>query len=436
MGFDGKKFHMKDNKTAVILKGALRLVFVMELFANSAFAAPDTGENYPADSWDIYASDQLTDDDNLYRLPSGLINVSALLGPGAAPKDHVNTTSTGGDIHWTFGRQSVDLNVLVDENRFLRNEDLNNSAGNGKALWNWRVGGYFSGTVGVDYSRSLAGFGYTGYLGRDLIDRSDYFGTAHYQIGPRWSIFGGVTESDITHSAKPEQLYDYHLKSVNGGIEYATAVNNTIGLQYQYSAARFPQGGVLDGLPFAQDYNDECTQVLLKYAFTEKTLINASAGYLKRDYPDSNAGSFSGDVWRMALQWQPSDKTQVLVTAYRQLQAYLEAQSNYFVDLGGSVAPVWAPTEKMQLSVTASYDDDVYIGSSLNALDVVSRHDKVISQAMSMVYTPIRALAFNFSYRHEQRKSNDPFFQYDDRVAAVGVTFKWGRYPSPQWNVP
>jgi hypothetical protein len=120
-----------------------------------------------------------------------------------------------------------------------------------------------------------------------------------------------------------------------------------------------------------------------------------------------------------------------MVTAYRQLQAYLEAQSNYFVDTGGSVAPVWLATDKIQVSVSASWDDDVFIASSLNALNVASRHDKVTSQAASVVYKPTRALALNFTYRYEQRNSTDPFFKYDDKIAAVGVTFKWGRYPSP-----
>jgi hypothetical protein len=399
--------------------------------SHRAIGEPDLGDHEIGDTWDVYATDQVIYDDNLYRLPSGLINITALIGPSGAPQDHINTTSVGADVHWVLGRQSIDVNALADKNDFSRNENLNNSAGSGKAVWNWRVGGYFSGTAGLDYYSSLAGFGYTGYLGRDLIDRSDYFGTAHYQIGPRWSIFGGITESDITHSAKPEQIYDYHLKSGSGGIEYATAVNNTIGLQYQYSDARFPQGILLNGVPFAQDYDDESTQLLLKYALTEKTLINASAGYLKRNYPDSMIGSFSGDVWRATVQWQPTDKTQISMIVYRQLQAYLEAESNYFVDTGGTLAPAWVPTERLSVSVTLSWDDENFIPSSLNALDVESRHDKVSSQTAAVIYTPIRPLAFNFSYRYEQRSSNDPFFKYDDKVAAVGVTFKWGRYPSP-----
>jgi exopolysaccharide biosynthesis operon protein EpsL len=399
------------------------------LCCEAAHAAPNTGENDVDDSWDIYAGDQLTYDDNLYRLPSGPISVGNLLSLGATPQDHINTTSAGADVHWVFGRQSIDLNAVADQNRFSRNDDLNNSAGNGKAVWNWRVGGYFSGTAAIDYSSSLAGFGYTGFLGRDLIDKTDYVGTAHYQIGPRWSVFGGVTESDITHSANPEQVFDYHVKSGDAGIEYATAVNNTIGLQYQYSNARYPRGVLFNGMPFAQGYDDESTQLLVKYALSEKTLISANGGYLKRTYPDASIGSFSGDVWKATVQWQPKDKTLVLLTAYRQLQAYLEAQSNYFVDTGGSLAPVWAPTEKLHLSFTLSWDDEIFIPSSLNALDLALRHDKVSSQTASVVYNPIRAFSFNLSYRHERRESNDPFFQYIDKTAAVGFTIKWGHYP-------
>jgi hypothetical protein len=46
------------------------------------------------------------------------------------------------------------------------------------------------------------------------------------------------------------------------------------------------------------------------------------------------------------------------------------------------------------------------------------------------VYDPTRALSFTLSYRHEQRESNDPFYEYVEKIAAAGVKFKWGRYPS------
>jgi len=40
-------------------------------------------------------------------------------------------------------------------------------------------------------------------------------------------------------------------------------------------------------------------------------------------------------------------------------------------------------------------------------------------------YTPIHALVFTFSYRHELRDSNQPQFGYSDDIANAGVKFKF-----------
>ena len=42
---------------------------------------------------------------------------------------------------------------------------------------------------------------------------------------------------------------------------------------------------------------------------------------------------------------------------------------------------------------------------------------------MSLTYTPIRALIFDFSYGYEQRDSNEPVHAYNDGLASISVKF-------------
>jgi Putative beta-barrel porin 2 len=378
-------------------------------------------------SFDVFAADELTYDSNLYRLPSYITDIAAAVGPNASREDHVDTASVGADGRWSVGRQRFDGNLRVDDNWFSRNNSLNNKSGTGKLVWTWRVGSLLSGQLGGDYARSLAGFAYTGFLGRDLVNTWEYFGSARYQLGPHWAAFGGINQADSSHGAFAERVNDLRTRSGNAGVEYATGVNDTFGLEYRYTDGSYPQNYiVLNATSFDRNYRDESTRFLLKYALTEKTSINASAGYLKRDYLNATSvGAFSGDIWRLSVQWLPSAKTQLEFAAWHDLEAFLYAQSDYFVQKAERISAIWTATERIIFSTALTISDQDYIGSSLSSLTLGSRRDRVTSEQTSIVYTPIRALSINFAYRYERRTSNQQQYRYNDNLAMAGVTYKF-----------
>jgi hypothetical protein len=164
----------------------------------------------------------------------------------------------------------------------------------------------------------------------------------------------------------------------------------------------------------------------VKYLPSEKTTLNASAGYLKRDYLNATSiGAFSGDIWRLSMQWQPTEKTQVVFAAWRDLQVFLYAESDYFVQKAGRISAIWSATEKFTVSTALTRSNQDYIGSSFSALTIGSRRDRVISEQTSIVYTPRRPLSINVSYRYEQRNSNQPQYRYHDNLVTAGLTYKF-----------
>jgi hypothetical protein len=368
-----------------------------------------------------YVADQETYDNNLYKQPS-YINVATLISPNASRQDHINTAYAGMDAQWTLAQQTIGLNLRVNDNRFARNYQLNNNSGNADLLWNWRLGSNLSGEAGGDYTHSLANFAETLYLGRDLVDVTDYYGTARYQLGPRWAVYGGIREADTSHSAVAAQQNDSQIRSGKAGIEYATAVDNTIGWEYRYAEAHYPYGEyLLNGVPFNPDYSQNTASFLVKYVLTDKTTINASVGYLKRYYTYEPIGAFSGDIWNLSVQWQATEKTNISFTASRALQAYLTSQSDYYVATGGSISPVWVASEKLRLSLTVSSFNQNYITTSPSGV----RHDRINTQQASIAYGPMRDLIINVSYSYLQRNSNQAQYTFDDKLATAALTFKF-----------
>ena len=383
----------------------------------------------------LSAGDTYTYDDNVYRLPSGVTDLTTLPGIGRNPSRHdsIDTVSGGLDGEWLAGaRQSVDVSLRVDDNRFFKNTDLNNVSTNDRVAWNWDVGGVLSGTLGADYSRLLGGFVNVLVYSQDIINRADYFGSMRYQLGPRWGIFGGLLGTTYSVSSPQATFNNSTSKGGEAGVDFTTELNR-IGFDYRYNDSRSPNSAILNGVVFDPDFREERARILFRHVLSEKTIFDASAGYLKREYPSAAIGSFSGEVWRAALQWQPTPKTQLLVGAWQQLAADLTSQTDYFVDKGQSITPQWTPSEKVTVSATVAHDTNAYVGANpvgpipINILGQ-ARHDTATSETVNVVYTPIRAIALTFTAAYIKRDSNVPAFQFNDFTGSVNVTYRFFRY--------
>jgi hypothetical protein len=356
-------------------------------------AASDTTDEQVAVPFDVHVGDQEIYDDNLFRLPTSVASVTTVVGPGASRQDHINSSS--------------------------------NVSSSDKVLWTWRFGPQLTGEVGADYLRFLPDFVNTNYYHLDIYQRSEFFQTLRYQVGPHWGLFGGLMESEMSLSADAAATNDSHSKSAEVGFDYATALQNSFGFAYRYTDNRAPNSSTLNGVTFEPDYREESERVIFKYLPTEKTLIDASAGYIDRRYPSGAIGSFTGDIWRVAFQWQPTQKTEVVIEAWRQLQAYLTSETDYYVSKGVSVAPVWRVSEKINLSVEVSWDTQDYIGTSNEEAAILGRRDKLTGEQLIAAYNPIERLTVNFTVGESKRASNEQQFTFDDKKASLGFSVKF-----------
>jgi hypothetical protein len=386
----------------------------------------------------LYVGDTFSYDDNIYRLPSSVTDLTPLPGIGRNPsrQDDIETATAGLDGEWLTGaRQSVDVDLRADYNRYIRNTDLNDLSSNDRVAWNWGLGTSLSGKVGADYTRQLGGFYNTAVYTRDMVNRSDYFASLRYQVGPRWGIFGGLMGSDYTVTPSQVTFNDSKSKSFDVGADYTIEMNR-LGFDYRYNDSRASNSTLVNGVLFDPDYREDRARVLVRYSLTEKTIIDASAGYLQRQYPSSAIGSFSGEVWRAALQWQPTPKTQLLVGVWQQLDSDLTSTTDYFVDRGVSLTPEWIASEKLTFSATISRDTNSYLGSnpagSVTVVTTQARHDTLTGETGSLVYTPIQAIVLTFTAAHVTRDSNIPQFQFNDFQASANITYRFFRYGDNQ----
>jgi hypothetical protein len=388
------------------------LLVAASTVATSALAG--TVARQPDDPFTLSLSEQITRDENVYRLPDNLDIAAALPGADASRDDLVSRTSAVIDGNWNLGKQAFALNMGVDSNRYADNTMLNNTSGSGRADWDWQLMSDWSGQLGASYGRSLAGFVNSRFLGRDVLESSDYHGTIRYELTPHWSLNAMGKFAEGSHDTDARRIDDFKSDTSVFAINYRTRRADEMGLQYRRTATNY----VLSD----RDYVERAGSYELNYAFTVKTSFQGSVGYLWRHYPRSVVGDFAGPVWNAKLHWEPRAKTLVELTQFQELTAYLDAESNHFESRGTRLTVAWRPTSKITLSLDASREHHDYTGFDPFDAGGTERRDRLGIWQLAVSYTPVQMLALNVNYRFEQRDTNRLLYAYDDRVITAGLT--------------
>ncbi|MFL6602487.1 MAG: outer membrane beta-barrel protein [Steroidobacteraceae bacterium] len=372
----------------------------------------------------IFVAAETNYDDNLFRLPANLSTQAAGLGADSTRMDRIDVASAGLSYQWQPSAQTIKANAGAAYNRFANNGILNNTSRYAKLEWDWRLADRWSGQLGSNYTEALANFANNHFFAKDILRSSGYFGEIDWQLGPHVFLSANARHSSTTHSAAERVYEDYAANTGGTGVKYVTEAGNEFGWEYRYTHADYPHNAQVKGIPFDQKFAESTSGFHLKYLLTGKTQIEASAGYLKRDYPTSNYGDFSGSVWHTTLTWAPGAKTQVVFNAWRQLTAYLDAQSDYFVSNGVSIAPTWQPTTKLSFALQYTRDRDRYIGSSFVAAPVPdTRRETVSSGKFIATWDPTDLIRVTAAYKFERRHSTVDLFTYDDNLETIDIRF-------------
>jgi hypothetical protein len=386
------------------------------------WATSSAAEEQPARKLDFFVGAGALYDDNLFRQPTGA-DLSAIAA-NLHRDDLIERLSAGVDGTWTLARQTFELKAHGDDNRFEHNDQLNNVSGKAMGSWDWRLGSRWSGRLGGDYARSLADFANNLVLVKDLLTQKSSFANGTYLLGNRWTLSADVRWSSTSHGAQIRQVDDDTIRTQKFGLGFSLSPSVTIGWNYRHSNANF--AGDQQAPTTAQydrNYDESASNFWLKSALGSKTDFNLEGGYLRRNYPNAAIGNYSGGTGRATLAWHPGPKTELDVTGWRDLTAYIDAESNYFVSTGARIAPTWIPTERITTSLAASWESQKYIGSEPAVLGDPFRRDTVRSVQANAAYVPRDPLELDLTLRREQRGSNRSSLTYTDNLAILGVRF-------------
>lgn len=378
----------------------------------------------------FFVSDQLIYEDNLFRLSE-----AAAQDPLVQERDdYINRLSAGVRARMHMGRQDLLFNVRIDDVRFRNNDQLDYTGGLGNLVFNWELGSLWSGRVTADYQRSLASYRNYRFLARDVVTTAGGELEARFKLGPSFALVGGGRVSETDHSDVNRRGENFERQAARAGLEYSPRPGDSFTLEYRYLEGAFPDRVGLSVQDVrARDYDEDLFNLRVDYELTPKLHLLANLGHVERHYPfDASNSGFSGEVWRGTFEWRPRTKLGFDLSAWHELKAYIDAESNYFVADGASFGPSWKPLEKIEVALEYIYEEQDYIGTPTSSSFAPSvqppilvsdptRQDEVQTARLTAAYAPREFIELSLVWAYEERDSNRAVHVHDGQLIGMDV---------------
>lgn len=378
-----------------------------------------------------FVSNTFTYDSNVFRLPSSLTaaEANALIdnvSKGGSKADFVNRISAGAKVNWYSGPHRVNMNLGVDDNIFVRNTALQNLSTLNEASWIWDVSRAWSTQAGAEYQQYLNAFGNYVIPRKDMLTNMAYFGKVKYQFSPDLRAGIGVRWDEISHSVRNRRQNDVQELSETVELVYQNATRNSAGIEYRHGAGFYPQR---NPAKFSFDqYEVNSLKFVGGYMFSVKTRFDGYVGYLAQTFAQAPWFDYSGCIWRMGVDWLPTDKTSVKMSGWQNLEAYQDVASSYFVGNGVKLLSKWEASRKVEVAGEFSWESRNYVGgggANSSGTPVSRRVDDFFAAQAGFTYRPVDYVDIFLTYRYEKRKVNRVFFNYEYDGIALGVALRF-----------
>jgi len=358
------------------------------------------------DRVEVFAGENVTWDDNLFRLSQNLNPTS----------DRIATTSLGISANVPYSLQRFQLGYTWFTSRYQKNDYLNFDGHTGRATWLWAVTPRLTGDLGYAESTALASFAnFVGSQSRDIIKTRQAFANAVWFSTPSWRWHGTLGESDQKHDDPAHKVYDVDTTNGEAGVTYVTGLDNRIGGAIRAERGRTPDVGTVTNID--NSYKQFGAGVLVHYVLTGHSMLDGRADYVKREYDQDTSRNYSGPTLRLTHTWSPTPKIEVVTTARREISPIEEIQSSNFVLVKGiSLKPKWLATEKITLTGNVGYDVWDYRGDPIIG---TSYTHHIRGYGLALAYRPTLKILLTAGWTHEKRTSTLVNADYDDDIFSV-----------------
>jgi exopolysaccharide biosynthesis operon protein EpsL len=358
-------------------------------------------------------------DSNLFRLSDAVDPQTAI---GTSDKsDFIYRLGAGGKYELRQSRQKFIAEANVAEYKFQNFDNLDNTSNNLRGEWQWQVGNDWSGDLGASHRRYLESFANFQQNVRDMVEQDRIYGTANYLLHSQLKFTLDVDWYDTQHGDQTRDVLDYKLNNTAFTVVWVTPAQNTVGLQYRNADARYPNRETVGTTPIQNDYTEDEYSLVAHWRLGGASEAIARIGHTERKFEQAPTRNFSEPTWRLTYRWQPTGKTALEFSTWRELAEFQDLTANYARITGISVVPTWSIAPKVVLRGKISLQTLNYVGDPGVFAVTNHREDKDRLYQLSALWTPLRLTELTLTVESGRRTSNQVFADYKYEAISVLV---------------
>lgn len=361
-----------------------------------------------------YISTSLNYDDNVFRFSSPN-QAKAVLG-SINMSDIVKQLDLGVEVNLRLSRQLVSFTSSINENKYSRFSNLDNT---GKAFglrWDWRIGDDLYGVFNTSKTNALAGFNETKKPVKNIRATDIQSASINWNLLPDWTLYLNGERDNLSNEAISSTQLDREDHIVESGIRYQSQLGTQLGLSYRMTDSSFPNRTGLIRTLFGSQSNEKELALNAAWLPAPKTRISTRLSHVNLVRKDSQLSDFNGFNQHWGLDYAATSKVNFNLVAYQDLSPIDDVVSTYVKTTGIEINPSWNITSKVVLRGNLSYAENAYIGSAAISNNNIERLDSSTQAGLSLIYTPTLKSLLELQYTGEKRTSNivDAGYQFNN----------------------
>ncbi len=330
----------------------------------------------------------MTADDNILRIRDHM-DAEALLGTNKL-FDFSHSFLAGAIVDKQISRQKLNINGNWSHNRYERFSQINNNAYDLQGNWNWFLGNRFEGNMGANFNKGQAPFLFQPGLKNIRTQHTEYFNFAwHYH--PSWRLRGDYTHFDFKTDNPVLQFQNRREDRFETGWDYVASSGSTFGVQYRHIRGEFTSPfQTATGIFTENNYNQNEIKGRIDWKITGKSQIKLLGGWVERKNETISASDFNGLNVRLTYFWQPTNKTGIVLSGWRETVAIQTLRANFSLNTGGSSSAYWQLSHKTKLNGNFSYNTqnfDNFTGVT-NDFSGFGNKNRITKASLELTYTP------------------------------------------------
>jgi exopolysaccharide biosynthesis operon protein EpsL len=370
-----------------------------------------------ADTITLSASESLTMDDNVFRLPSG-VHPSGI--DNEARSDQVRVETVGVAFRKAYSLQRVQIDAGLADYRFKNHGFLDFTATNAAASWAWSLTPQLKGNFSFDRRQSLNSFADF----RDIRERNVNTATRRradleYSPGGNWHLMLGAFWNKSQNNVAFLEAQDYENTGAEAGMRFESAEGNYLAWQWRSSDGRYPRAQQNPSTLSDEGFHQQDLDILGRWAVSGHSLVTGRLTAFRRSSDNYSLRDYQGTAGRLEYTWSPTLKTQFVLVGARDYSSYQALNASYAVTDSISLASNWQAGSKTLVRLKFERAHKDFRGSP--GLASGHRDETQRGEQVSVDWTACKALTLGAVLRHEARRSTVPGLDYDDTSATISA---------------